>query len=198
MIRFSNATEISAKLAQRCAASLYKQRATIWSTRRSMCRSGRRCDGNSGCSVKCFVNTPTAEFAVNNCCPVSRLNIMAPNEYTSARASTSSPRICSGDIKYGVPTIVERSVVSSNAGVVGCCSLAKPKSSTLAKSRPPVVRVTKTFSGFKSRWMIPNSCASLNAPHTCTNSGATRPICIGPSRSTMNAKSSPRTYSMIK
>jgi len=59
--------------------------------------------------------------------------------------------VIAGDVTVGKLTM--------SAGPAGSSAFAKPTSSTF--TWPP--RVSMTFAGFKSRWMMPFSCAASSA-----------------------------------
>jgi hypothetical protein len=52
--------------------------------------------GAAGSTLTCFINTSTPLVDVNTFVPVSSSCSTTPTAYTSERASTASPRICSG------------------------------------------------------------------------------------------------------
>jgi hypothetical protein len=79
----------------------------------------------------------------------------------SVRASSGSPRICSGLAYSGVPDIAHRDVAVSSR-------IARPKSAST--TRPPAS--TRMFAGFTSRWMTPASCAWARARATSSASRA--------------------------
>ena len=87
----------------------------------------------------------------------------------SDRASAGSPLTCSGAMYPTVPRRVPASVafaivgdfVSSPAATARC--FASPKSRIFA--RPSFVRTT--FSGLRSRWTIPLSCAAARPRAIC-------------------------------
>src|SRR3982751_3873225 len=75
----------------------------------------------------------------------------------SDRASTGWPCACSGEKYAGVP--ITDDVCGAVASV---CSRAMPKSITFTAPD----RVTITFAGLMSRWMMPCSCAAWSADAT--------------------------------
>ena len=88
--------------------------------------------------------------------PVAISYITRPSEKMSVRASSSSPRICSGDIYEGVPLMIptievdspgSRPESESPPAIPLGTSFAKPKSSTFAFPR----FVMKMFVGLISR-----------------------------------------------
>ena len=85
---------------------------------------------------------------------------MAPSAKMSLRASAGLAFTCSGDMYPSVPMTTPGSVAVgkfvASAVPSACVSLARPKSRIL--TRPSLV--TKTFSGFRSRWTMPFSCAA--------------------------------------
>jgi hypothetical protein len=100
---------------------------------------------------------------------------ITPREKMSARASTRSPRSCSGAMYGTVPTIapsVDRVAVGSvlPAPAGGPTHFARPKSSTF--TRPS--SLSMTFAGLRSRWTTPRSCAAESAPATSAAISSTR------------------------
>ena len=93
----------------------------------------------------------------------------------SARVSAVLPFACSGLMYAAVPRIMPTPVVIAGVVIVGDCdafgdaapagsiAFANPKSSTFTV---PSAR-TFTFAGFRSRWMMPRSCASSSASTIC-------------------------------
>lgn len=94
----------------------------------------------------------------------------------SARLSTALPRACSGDMYAAVPMIMPASVMWRE--VVGewessaldedeagspSRAFARPKSRTFTLPSG----VTLMFAGFRSRWMMPCSCASSRPSASC-------------------------------
>ena len=97
---------------------------------------------------------------------------MMPSEKTSASAPASRPSMISGAMWAGEPTsapvIVIRSSVSRSLAMPKSISLSTPSSRTM------------TFSGFRSRWMTPSSCACASAAASswmiiAASSGGSRP-----------------------
>ena len=88
-----------------------------------------------------------------------------PNEKISDRASASPPRICSGAMYAGVPTMVPtwvrswRVSASTGASLSSNCRFASPKSITLTCPCSP----NMTLDGFRSRWTMPRACAACSA-----------------------------------
>ena len=81
------------------------------------------------------------------------------------------PFTCSGDMYPSVPITTPGSVPAAVGrfvcwppAVSFCVSFARPKSRIL--TRPSLVR--NRFSGFRSRWMIPFSCAAASPLAICT------------------------------
>jgi hypothetical protein len=73
----------------------------------------------------------------------------------SVRASTSSPRTCSGAMNAGVPPIALSFV--SAVWVARASSLTSPKSTTFTKSVRLPIRQMKILLGLISRWIRPAS-----------------------------------------
>ena len=88
----------------------------------------------------------------------------------SARASTGSPRICSGATYASVPThwpvLVSPSLLAA--------SRVRPKSVRYACSAPPT-SATRTLAGLTSRWTRPRAWAASSASPTWATSAAARP-----------------------
>ena len=106
-----------------------------------------------------------ALWCAKGCARDSVSNNTMPKLKMSERASTGSPRVCSGDMYAVVPgtspgTVSADAVfrsVPANAEV-----FAMPKSSTFAWFE----RVSMMFCGLMSRWTIPSRCASARASAT--------------------------------
>ncbi len=101
-------------------------------------------EGGAGWRVSSASNAAIDVAPVNGSVPVAISYSTMPNEKTSARASSSSPRACSGDMYATVPSVVPTVVTCSGATRVtsasppprrDIASLAMPKSSTLAWPR---------------------------------------------------------------
>ena len=90
----------------------------------------------------------TGDSPMNGGREVSSSNSMQPVEYRSERASTTSPRACSGDRYWAVPMTadVEVTVWPSEAR-----ARAMPKSMTLTSP----AGVSITFAGLMSRCTMP-------------------------------------------
>ena len=124
----------------------------------------------------------------------------APKAHMSARASAGLPSSCSGAMYGSVPTSVPGSATDAVAVAasvasswwLAACSRARPKSSSLAPAR-----VSITFAGLRSRWMMPRSWAAARAPAiwraivTASRAGS------GP-RASRSASVSPSRYSMTR
>src|SRR6188768_3417283 len=91
----------------------------------------------------------------------------------SVRASTPSPRICSGAIVYDVPSRVP-TTVNPPSPASGCNSLAMPKSSSLM-TRWPFTLAMKMLLALRSRWTMPRSCAACSAEQTGSRISSTSP-----------------------
>ena len=147
----------------------------------------------------------SVEVSPANACTVSISNSTQPNAQMSARLSTGLPRACSGPYRRpcrGSCRLRDRGAVSVgdglSAGAVGRLSvrppLAKPKSSTFTV---PSGR-TLMLAGFRSRWMMPCSCAASSASAICLAIGsasstgmaprAIRSASVGPSTSSMHQR----------
>ncbi len=196
------------------------------STRRASPMSRRRCFGSrmrqsrmsvrrrggtaSGRDVRLTSRVSTAasvsetSSASNRRRPVSISYTTTPKAQMSARLSTARPLACSGAMYAAVPRIMPISVI---AGVVmvgdiealadivpaGAAAFASPKSSTFTV---PSAR-TLIFAGFRSRWMIPCSCAASRASAICSAMGSVSDSDIGP-RAMIVDRSSPSTSSITR
>ncbi len=104
----------------------------------------------------------------------------------SARLSTDLPRACSGDMYAAVPRMMPACVacidsVGDRVALrfdvdVGSSAFARPKSRTFTV---PSSR-TLMLAGFRSRWMIPASCAASSASAICLAIGSASASGIGP------------------
>ena len=125
----------------------------------------------------------TGESPVNGGVPVSNSYSMQPVAYTSERASTDSPRACSGE-RYTAEVAVMTAWPSQTAR-------AMPKSITFTAP----ARFSMMFAGVTSRCTIRCRCEKSSAAHTSAT------ICIarrgggGPSRLSTFRRVSPSTYS---
>ena len=72
----------------------------------------------------------------------------------------------------GVPIICPVSVNTVCSASRCESAFATPKSITFAWSFLSSPRVTSTFDGFRSRWMMPFVCACCTASHTCVKSSS--------------------------
>ena len=124
-----------------------------------------------------------------------------PNAQMSVLRSSVSPRTCSG-LMYGtVPTNLPCSVIDSGSvaaavpgdSPAGCHGLARPKSRIFTSPRA----VTITFAGFRSRWMIPASCAPSSPSAICVAMWSARSTGSGPAR-TLSASVSPSMSSSAR
>ncbi len=113
-----------------------------------------------GATWRCMPIKPPVPPSKNGGRPVTIAKITQPNAYRSLRASRSRrPSHCSGDMYSGVPTSAPVAVRT----VAWCASLAIPKSTTIARLRS---REMMMFSGLRSRWITPASCAAASADAT--------------------------------
>ena len=161
----SSACSSSSALAGRAAACFSRHRIVRAASRRvaGSFRSSpcSRSSGSFGASAMCAAIICCEVFrSAKGCDPVSNSYAITPQEYRSARASTSSPTACSGAMYAGVPSDVPTCVsVPPGASVFETSSaLAIPKSVTTA-----VPEEMSTFSGLMSRWTIPCPCAYASA-----------------------------------
>ena len=132
-----------------------------------------------------------------------------PNDQISVRVSSASPRTCSG-LMYGTvpittPGCVAAAVtvsVTPPADVASCFnSFASPKSSTFTLPSAPSL----TLPGFRSRCMIPFSCADSSASAICLHTSIpsrraigfffSRSARVSPSTSSSTSRVAPLTSS---
>ena len=122
---------------------------------------------------------------------------ITPSDQMSVRASTSTPRACSGDMYVTVPITRPASVrnavwvASAPMLAVGGASLASPKSRTLATPSGRII----TFSGFTSRCTTPAACAAVRAVASWT-AISTASRSTGRPRASRWRTVSPSTYSI--
>jgi hypothetical protein len=91
--------------------------------------------------------------------PASISCSVAPTAHRSVRASTGSPRSCSGARYPTVPTSTALLVRLDSPSGAPVMIFARPKSSSFTCPSA----VTITLAGFTSRWTIPNRCAVASA-----------------------------------
>ena len=130
-------------------------------------------------------SVPIKDGMANGAFPVTIMNSTLPRAKRSARASTDSPRACSGDMYSGVPA--PRPVWVRRA-------------SSAARARPKSVRRTpsdgdssRMFAGFTSRWTSPFSWAAPNASAVSSAIRNASAVGIVPSRSRRCCSDSPCT-----
>ncbi len=109
--------------------------------------------------------------------PVAISYSTTPSEKRSVRASSASPRACSGDMYATVPSVDPgrvrcAAVASSEPAASSPNTFARPKSRSFASPRS----VTNTFAGFRSRCRIPAAWAASSASATCEPSSSTRSV----------------------
>ena len=97
----------------------------------------------------------------------------------SVRASTASPRICSGAEYPAVPMYIPGRVIAIEA----CRSFAMPKSRTFTT---PSASRTMMFSGLRSRWTTPIRWASLSPRAASAITDSARSTVNGPPPFTMS------------
>ncbi len=83
--------------------------------------------GGTGSSPRCFIAIATAESPSNGTRPVSISYSTIPTEYRSDGGPTTSPRACSGERYWAVPTIEPTSVICEAP------ARAMPKSVTFSR-----------------------------------------------------------------
>ena len=183
------------------------------STRRRSRRTGSGVSGGSAFQSGALLSTATSTSATSSPSnarrPVSISYSTQPNAQMSLRLSTALPRACSGLMYAAVPSstptpviiagdvIVGDAVASMVRADVGSSAFARPKSSTFTV---PSGR-TFTLAGFRSRWMMPCSCAASSASAICLAIGnasstgigpcAMRSASVGPSTSSMTSACTP-------
>ena len=149
----------------RCLKSLSRQRRN----KRSVFGGTRF---QSGSLVRTAAIVSVRVGPLNSRCPVSSSYSTTPNDQISERLSTGTPRACSGLMYPAVPSrtpsrvgdnVAVGELTRSSPAANGSAAFAKPKSSTF--TRP--AGVTIMFDGFRSRWMIPFSCAAPIASAIC-------------------------------
>ena len=153
--------------------------------------SSRRARGGasarSGSTLSTAAMVSETSSPANSRCAVSISNSTTPKAQMSARLSTALPRACSGDMYAAVPRIMPRCGHRRRRhrrrarrrwlrGRAGSSAFASPKSSTFTV---PSGR-TLMFAGFRSRWMMPCSCAASSASAICCAIGSASSIGIGP------------------
>jgi hypothetical protein len=155
---------------KRRPGSFSRHRSTTWAT----------CAGSSGGSgvgslwrmaYPLSTNEPPGKARV----PERSSWSTTPRLNRSDRASSGSPRTCSGDMYPGVPSTapvrvappVGVTVASISprgpASAAASASLAMPKSRSFTCRSGP----TNTLSGFTSRWMTPRACAAASPRASC-------------------------------
>ncbi len=193
----------SAAEAGRRAGDFSRQRATRSSSSRGT--SGLSREGGAGWSRRIAAIRSKALAPVNAGRPVNISESTHPNAKRSLCGPAVSPRTCSGDMYPTVPSTVPGRVGSGVVGAdVGSFSeessrthRASPKSRILTRFST----VTKTLSGFRSRWTIPRECAAaspsaMDAARSAAfrhgrppDARAARSVC--PCRSSVTAKETP-------
>ena len=111
--------------------------------------------------VSCVVSPPKGRR------PPSISYSTTPNEKRSLRASVAPPRACSGDMYATVPITTPGVVARLRVSPLDDSSVrtfAIPKSRILTT----LSRVMNTFSGFRSRWTMPRSCAAASPRAICS------------------------------
>ena len=123
--------------------------------------SGARVRSGTGGSVSTWATARSESvvsvFPAHGDAPESSSYAMSPHENWSARPSSSSASICSGDMYFGVPSEIPFSVNVGSSGPkaprapAGPERRAMPKSSTFTTPSSRII----TLSGFTSRWTMP-------------------------------------------
>ena len=151
--------------------------------------SGLMAEGGCGDSRTCWYATATGDSPVNGGAPATISYRTQPAEYRSDRASTVSPRACSGLRYWAVPSTDE---VLVRVELASLTARAMPKSMTLTAPSREIMM----FAGLTSRWMIPFLCEKSRAPQTSAITPSARSTSNGPSILTMSRIVSPSTSSM--
>ncbi len=114
-----------------------------------------------------------ASFTRKGFAPARHSTIITPRANMSVGSPTSWPRSCSGDMYARVPITVPTPVNLAEPEPSEPPSFASPKSRMLITTRPCTSRLTKTFSGFRSRCTMPLRCAALTPSKIWSNHSAT-------------------------
>jgi hypothetical protein len=161
-MRRASAASCSRYFGSRCRQRLISRRSSSGVSRGS-CTQWTSCRSTAA-SVSVVVSPR------NGRSPTSISKITTPSAQMSARASTASPRACSGAMYAAVPRTTPESVFGpegksalhspgSRCSPILSRALARPKSSTLTAPSAVIL----TLAGFRSRWTIPRSCAASSA-----------------------------------
>ena len=112
----------------------------------------------------------------------------------SVRASTlAAPAACSGAMYSGVPMITLAPV---RPPPVSSVNFEIPKSISLTSMRPGSGSCRNTFSGLRSRWMMPAACAAPSPISASRMINTASCGSIRPWLSSRSAKLCPRSISM--
>ena len=150
-------------------------------------RPGTRSLALGGGSVKCAITLASNPVDANGTRPVSAWNSTHPNAYTSVRASTAAPRICSGERYAGVPAY------RPSPGVcVWAIGTESPKSVRETCSSPEA-SATRMLPGLTSRWTSPCACAASRASATCETMRTAAPTGNRPRRWISSCSDAPST-----
>ncbi len=179
---------------------------------RQRCMIARRCGGSaagsavqSGSPRRIAASVSETSSPSNARFPVSISNSTQPNAQTSLRLSAARPFACSGLMYAAVPRITP-ACVAANVKVGECdnppgatdppdaaSNFASPKSSTF--TCPSCVSMM--LAGFRSRWMIPLSCAASSASTICRAVASASSMDSGPAAS-RSASDCPSTSSSTR
>ena len=153
---------------------------------RSSRRTFQGARSHSGSLVNTSAKTCAIVSPVNRRCPVSISQRTTPKAQMSARRSTICPAACSGAIYPAVPRIIPACVApmvsvgelfgSPLPAAAGCVTAARPKSRTLTTP----AGVVMMLAGFRSRWMMPLSCAASSASAIWPAMRSASPSASGP------------------
>ena len=135
-------------------------------------------DGAAGVRFKIASKMTAEVFPLNAACPAAISYSTAPRLNRSVRASSSSPRACSGDI-YAMVPIAEPGLVSKRLSEVSSDAVAPPPTGSAIRRdadcfASPKSRifacervVIKILAGLMSRCTMPRACAASNASAIC-------------------------------
>ena len=144
--------------------------------------------------------------------PVRHSNRRQPKDQMSVRRSTGLPRACSGERYGAVPRMTpgmvgecsaSARVIVGELGVTAGESICAPGSASFPLARPKSITLTRspaamtTFAGFRSRWMMPASCAASIPAAICAPISSVSSIESGPWASRA-ASDSPSMYSSAR
>ena len=192
----SSASANACTEAYRASTSLAMARSsTDWKAAGTPGAETSRASGSSVITRRIVVAMPPSERKGED--PVRASYSTTPRAHTSARGSAGCPRICSGAMYSGVPTIVPGTVSPWLSS-----SLTSPKSRILTSPS----RVRNRFAGLMSRWTRPAPWAAASpraawrhqsaASRGSARPSASRACSVWPSYRAMTMKRRPSASSM--